>query len=47
MYENIIKNVKRFISLSEEEEKIFTDYLTLQTFPKKNGTAERRRNLSV
>lgn len=35
MSQNIIENVTRFISLSQEEEKIFTDSLTLQTFPKK------------
>lgn len=35
MFENIIKNVTRFITLSPEEEKIFTDLLTVQTFPKK------------
>jgi len=35
MFENIIKNVTRFITLSEKEEKFFTDSLTLQTFPKK------------
>lgn len=35
MSQNIIENVTRFINLSQEEEKIFTDSLTLQTFPKK------------
>ncbi|WP_449397483.1 Crp/Fnr family transcriptional regulator [Chryseobacterium wanjuense] len=35
MSENIIENVTRFINLSENEEKFFTDLLTLQTFPKK------------
>jgi CRP-like cAMP-binding protein len=35
MSQNIIENVTRFINLSKEEEKIFTDSLTLQTFPKK------------
>ncbi|WP_312395539.1 Crp/Fnr family transcriptional regulator [Chryseobacterium sp.] len=35
MSENIVKNVTRFIELSEKEEKFFTNSLTLQTFPKK------------
>jgi CRP/FNR family cyclic AMP-dependent transcriptional regulator len=35
MSENIIENVTRFINLSENEEKFFTDSLMLQTFPKK------------
>lgn len=35
MSQNIIENVTRFINLSEKEEKIFTDSLTFQTFPKK------------
>ncbi|WP_294296491.1 Crp/Fnr family transcriptional regulator [uncultured Chryseobacterium sp.] len=35
MPENIIKNVTRFIDLTEKEEQFFTDSLTLQTFPKK------------
>ena len=35
MFENIIKNVTRFISLSSEEEKIFTDLLVCETIPKK------------
>ncbi|MET3536194.1 Crp/Fnr family transcriptional regulator [Chryseobacterium limigenitum] len=35
MFENIIKNVTRFINLSQDEEKFFTDLLTCETFPKK------------
>lgn len=35
MFENIIKNVTRFINLSGEEEKIFTDLLSTQFVPKK------------
>ncbi|KMQ64524.1 Crp/Fnr family transcriptional regulator [Chryseobacterium angstadtii] len=35
MFENIIKNVTRFVSLTEEEEKFFTDLLLCQAFPKK------------
>ncbi|MCT2562008.1 Crp/Fnr family transcriptional regulator [Chryseobacterium herbae] len=35
MFENIIRNVSRFIDLTEEEQKTFTDLLNCQTFPKK------------
>ncbi|MFC3158633.1 cAMP-binding domain of CRP or a regulatory subunit of cAMP-dependent protein kinases [Chryseobacterium arachidis] len=35
MSQNIIENITRFISLTEKEEKFFTDSLTLQTIPKK------------
>ncbi|PIF46593.1 CRP-like cAMP-binding protein [Chryseobacterium sp. 52] len=35
MFENIIKNVSRFINISTGEEKFFTDLLTCQTVPKK------------
>lgn len=35
MFGNIIKNVTRFITLSPEEEKIFTGLLKVQSFPKK------------
>jgi len=35
MFENIIKNITRFISITPEEEKIFTDLLSCQSFPKK------------
>ncbi|SFN04423.1 cAMP-binding domain of CRP or a regulatory subunit of cAMP-dependent protein kinases [Chryseobacterium oleae] len=35
MFENIIRNVSRFIDLTEEEHKTFTDLLSCQTFSKK------------
>lgn len=35
MFENIIKNITRFITLTPEEEKVFTDLLVCQKFPKK------------
>lgn len=35
MFENIIRNVSRFINLTEEEQKTFTDLLSCQTFSKK------------
>lgn len=35
MCENIIKNITRFITLTPEEEKIFTDVLVSEKFPKK------------
>ena len=35
MFENIIKNITRFITITPEEEKIFTDLLVCKTFPKK------------
>ena len=35
MFENIIKNITRFITITLEEEKIFTDLLACKTFPKK------------
>ncbi len=35
MFENIIKNITRFITLTPEEEKIFTDLLVCEKFPKK------------
>ncbi|MEN5307029.1 Crp/Fnr family transcriptional regulator [Chryseobacterium cucumeris] len=35
MFENIIKNITRFISITPEEEKTFTDLLVCQSFPKK------------
>ncbi|KPE52794.1 Crp/Fnr family transcriptional regulator [Chryseobacterium indologenes] len=36
MFDNIIKNITRFISLTPEEEKTFTDLLVCRTFPKKS-----------
>ncbi|WP_419870433.1 Crp/Fnr family transcriptional regulator [Chryseobacterium sp. CT-SW4] len=36
MFENIIKNISRFITLSADEEKFFTGLLTCQAIPKKN-----------
>ncbi|MDQ0782419.1 Crp/Fnr family transcriptional regulator [Chryseobacterium sp. W4I1] len=35
MYENILKNVTRFISLTPEEETFFTDLLVCKSIPKK------------
>lgn len=35
MFQNIIKNISRFITLTPEEEKIYENLLTLQKFPKK------------
>lgn len=35
MFQNIIKNISRFVTLTVQEEKIFEDLLTLQKFPKK------------
>lgn len=35
MFQNIIKNLSRFITLTSEEEKIYEELLTLQKFPKK------------
>ena len=35
MFQNIIKNISRFVTLTPEEEKIYEDLLTLQKFPKK------------
>ncbi|KFC20609.1 Crp/Fnr family transcriptional regulator [Chryseobacterium sp. FH1] len=35
MFQNIIKNLSRFVILTPEEEKIYEDLLTLQKFPKK------------
>lgn len=35
MFENIIKNISRFVILTSEEEKIYEDLLTLEKFPKK------------
>ncbi|WP_292010663.1 Crp/Fnr family transcriptional regulator [Chryseobacterium sp.] len=35
MFESIIKNVTRFISLNVNEEKLFTDLLTCKSLPKK------------
>lgn len=35
MFQNIIKNISRFVKLTPEEEKIYEDLLTLQKFPKK------------
>jgi CRP/FNR family cyclic AMP-dependent transcriptional regulator len=35
MFENIIKNVTRFIDLNTDEEKFFTDLLVCETIPKK------------
>ncbi|MBD3906100.1 Crp/Fnr family transcriptional regulator [Chryseobacterium sp. Ch-15] len=35
MFQNIIKNISRFITLTLEEEKIYENLLTLQKFPKK------------
>lgn len=35
MFENIIRNITRFITITPEEEKKFTDLLVCQTFPKK------------
>lgn len=35
MFQNIIKNISRFITLTSEEETLYEDLLTLQKFPKK------------
>ncbi|CEJ68709.1 Crp/Fnr family transcriptional regulator [Chryseobacterium oranimense] len=35
MFQNIIKNISRFVTLTPEEEKIYEDLLMLQKFPKK------------
>lgn len=35
MFQNIIKNISRFVTLTPEEEKIYEDLLTLQKFAKK------------
>ncbi len=35
MFENIIRNISRFITITSEEEKFFTDLLVCQSFPKK------------
>lgn len=35
MFENIIKNITRFITITSEEEKIFTELLECKKFPKK------------
>lgn len=35
MFQNIIKNLSRFVTLTAEEEKIYEELLTLQKFPKK------------
>ncbi|MBP1163189.1 MAG: Crp/Fnr family transcriptional regulator [Chryseobacterium culicis] len=35
MFQNIIKNISRFVTLTQEEEKIYEDLLTLQKYPKK------------
>lgn len=35
MFQNIVKNISRFVTLTQEEEKIYEELLTLKTFPKK------------
>lgn len=35
MFDNIIRNITRFISITKEEEKEFTDLLVCKSFPKK------------
>lgn len=35
MFQNIIKNISRFVTLTQEEEKIYEGLLTLQKYPKK------------
>ena len=35
MFQNIIKNISRFVTLTEEEENIYEGLLTLQKYPKK------------
>lgn len=35
MFENIIKNITRFVTITPEEEKVFTDLLVCEKYPKK------------
>jgi hypothetical protein len=47
LYENILKNVSKCITLTAEETEQFTGLLTAKKVPKKNDAIGRRGNLSV